>query len=73
MDFIDWLKIYPGYGFTLTSTPENTDKILNLFKKQKIEARVVGKVTNDNKMELSDHNQKKTLFDFKTDIITGIK
>jgi len=73
LDFIDWLKIYPGYGFTLTSAPENTDKILNLFKKQKVEARVVGKVTNDNVMTLVDDNQKKTLFDFKTDMITGIK
>ena len=73
MEFIDWLKIYPGYGFTLTSAPENTDKILNLFKQQKIEARVIGKVTNDNIMSLVDKNQKKTLFDFKTDIITGIK
>lgn len=73
LDFIDWLKIYPGYGFTLTSAPENTDKILNLFKKQKVEARVVGKVTNDNVMTLVDNNQKKTLFDFKTDMITGIK
>ncbi|HOC77944.1 MAG TPA: methanogenesis marker 2 protein [Methanofastidiosum sp.] len=73
LDFIDWLKIYPGYGFTLTSAPENTDKILNLFKKQKVEARVVGKVTNDNVMTLVDNNQKKTLFDFNTDIITGIK
>ncbi len=73
LDFIDWLKIYPGYGFTLTSAPENTDKILNLFKKQKVEARVVGKVTKDNVMTLVDNNQKKTLFDFNTDIITGIK
>ncbi len=73
LDFIDWLKIYPGYGFTLTSACENTDKILNLFKKQKIEARVIGKVTNDNIMTLVDKNKKKTLFDFKTDIITGIK
>ena len=73
MDFIDWLKIYPGYGFTLTSSPENTDKILSLFKNQKIEARVIGKVTNDNIMTLKDKNQKMTLFDFKTDIITGIK
>jgi len=73
LDFIDWLKIYPGYGFTLTSAPENTDKILNLFKKQKVEARVVGKVTKDNVMTLVDNNQKKTLFDLNTDIITGIK
>ena len=73
LDFIDWLKIYPGYGFTLTSAPENTDKILNLFKKQKVEARVVGKVTNDNVMTLVEKKKKKTLFDFNTDIITGIK
>jgi selenophosphate synthetase-related protein len=73
LDFIDWLKIYPGYGFTMTSSPENTDKILNLFNKQKIEARVIGKVTNDNTMTLVDKNNKKTLFDFRTDIITGIK
>ncbi|NMC76225.1 MAG: methanogenesis marker 2 protein [Candidatus Methanofastidiosa archaeon] len=73
LDFIDWLKIYPGYGFTLTSAPENTDQILNLFKKQKVEARVIGKVTDDNVMSLISDNQKKTLFDFKTDIITGIK
>ncbi|KYC46372.1 MAG: thiamine monophosphate kinase [Candidatus Methanofastidiosum methylothiophilum] len=73
IEFIDWLKIYPGYGFTLTSKQENTDKILNLFRKQKIEARVIGKVTNDNLMTLVDKNQKKTLFDFKSDIITGIK
>ena len=35
MDFIDWLKIYPGYGFSLTSSPENTDKILSLLKNKK--------------------------------------
>ncbi len=72
INFIDWLKIYPGYGFTLTSTSENTDKIIKLFKKQEIEAKVIGKVTNDNTMKLKYKNQNKTLFDFKTDIISGI-
>ena len=59
MDFMDWLKIYPDYGFTLKSAPENSDKILSLFKKQKIEAKIVGKVTNDNTMTIQDKNEKK--------------
>ncbi len=73
IDFIHWLKVYQGCGFVVTCEPGNSDNIISLFDSVGLEAGVAGKILDNNKLEISDGDVTKTLFDFDIDIITGIK
>ncbi|MHC1604532.1 MAG: methanogenesis marker 2 protein [Candidatus Methanofastidiosia archaeon] len=73
VDIVDWIKMYPGFGFILTSKNKNTKTILKLFKEAGVACSVIGKVTNGSKMIIKDNKESQILFDFSKDIITGIK
>ena len=62
-----------GIWFCVTSHPDHSKSIIELFNKVKIDANIVGKVTDDLKLKLTDNTHTRVLFDFKKDIITGIK
>ncbi len=34
LDLINWLKMYPGMGFVVTTKPENAEKVVNVFQKR---------------------------------------
>ena len=71
IDWISWFKMYPGSGFVLTSPPDSSDDCVSLLNKYHIDASIVGKVTNDKKLTLSDVKLTKTVFDFNKDKIMG--
>lgn len=71
IDWISWFKMYPGSGFVLTSSPDFSDECVSLLNKYHIDASIVGKVTNDKKLTLSDVKLTKTVFDFNKDKIMG--
>jgi len=71
VDTIQWLLAYQGYGFVLTCRPENSKRLMDLFKKVKVDAAVVGKVNDSSELVLRSGKKKKVLFDFSKDIITG--
>jgi putative methanogenesis marker protein 2 len=71
VDFIQWLKAYQGCGFVVCSKPENSKEVLTQFGSAGLIANVVGKVTDDRNLTISDGSKSQILFDFKTDIITG--
>jgi len=73
IDFIEWIKMYPGFGFIITCKEENTKEIISIFNSQNVEARAIGKVIEEKKMIITKGNDSVTLFDFEKDIITGIK
>ena len=71
MDWISWLKMYPGSAFVLTATDENTDELIKMLNKEHIDADCIGKVTDKPLLSMSYKNVTKTVFDFNSEIIMG--
>ena len=71
VDFIQWILSYMGCGFVFACPPENSARIIEIFKKVKCEGAVVGKVTDSPLFTLRSCGEEKLLFDFSKDIITG--
>jgi selenophosphate synthetase-related protein len=69
----EWLKVNPGFGYLLTTHPNLAKQALAIFKKQNIAAAVVGEITEDKQLVITDGKKKSTVFDFTKDAITGIK
>lgn len=72
-DFAQWLKAYQGCGFVVTCSPQNSDEVIRMFESVKLSAAVVGCVEDSSRLELEDGSDRRTLFDFKRDIITGCR
>lgn len=73
VDWIDWLKLYPGSGFVLTAEENNVNECLKLLEDVNITSKVVGNIIEDKKFYLTYRNQKEVLFDFDKDKIMGVK
>jgi len=73
VDWIDWLKLYPGSGFVLTAEENNVNECLKLLEDVNITSKVVGNIIEDKKFYLTYKNQKEVLFDFDKDKIMGVK
>ena len=71
VDFIQWILSYMGCGFVFACPPENSQRIIEIFRKVKCEGAVVGKVTDSSLFTLRSCGEEKLLFDFSKDIITG--
>ena len=69
----NWLKLYPGSGFVLTTSQKNVDELINLLENVNLTSRVVGEIIKEKIFYLSHNNQKEVLFDFSHDKIMGIK
>lgn len=68
-----WLKVYPGAGFVLTSTKNKIKRCIELLESVNITAAVCGEIIEENKLSLSYKGQEEILFNFKDDKIIGIK
>ncbi len=73
IELIDWLHCFQSFGFILAVRPENSEKVLKLFSNRNIDANIIGKVTNTDRVVLEHKGNQKVLFDFDTDEITGIR
>ncbi len=60
-----WLKVYPSYGFVMTSAPENTSKIIKIFKKEKIACHRVGVVISGSELKVKWHGIYHTIADWR--------
>lgn len=69
----DWLKMYPGSGFVLTTPLENVTDCIDLLEEVNITSGVVGEIIRDKIFYLSHGDQREVLFDFATDRITGVE
>jgi hypothetical protein len=63
-DFIDWLKIFPSYGFILGSSKINAYKIIDLFNKKGISSNIIGNVNESKRVILRYKGKEGILFDF---------
>ena len=72
IDFIQWLKIHPATGFIVSAPPENESEIIGLFEEARLTAANIGVIEDTQKLDICLEGECVTLFDFKTDVVTGI-
>jgi uncharacterized protein len=73
VEWEEWLKLYPGSGFVLTAKEENVDECIEILEKVNITTQVAGRITEEKLLKLTHEGQERTVFDFNSDIIIGIK
>jgi len=66
-----WVRAYPGFGVVLTAKPENASQCLKIFKERGVTASVIGEVTPNKKLTLTDGKREVEVFDFKVDSLSG--
>ncbi len=69
----DWLKVYPGFGFVLTAKEENVEECIKLLEEVNITTQVAGKIIEQRVLNLTHEGMERTVFDFTKDMIIGIK
>jgi hypothetical protein len=72
-DLVQWIRAYQGCGFVVTCPPDNSDEIIDMFEKVEVSASVVGSIDDSKKLSISSGDQRRVVFDFSDDIITGCK
>lgn len=72
VDFTQWLKVHPATGFIVTSLPENEAEVLRLFEGAGYRVAVIGSIEESSRLDICSGDECVTLFDFKTDVVTGI-
>jgi putative methanogenesis marker protein 2 len=72
VDFEQWLKVYPATGYILTAKPQDADECIQVFEDVGMVAAIIGKVDDGLKLDIYNKNERATVFDFRTDDITGI-
>ncbi len=72
LDFIQWLMVHPATGFIVTSLPENEREAVRLFEDAGYTAAVIGSIENTYRLDLCSNAERVTVFDFRTDVVTGI-
>ena len=68
----DWLICFQSFGFVLSVNPNNSEKVITLFREREITAAVIAKVIDGPVITLKSGSESKVLFDFRKDKITGI-
>lgn len=72
-DLIHWLLAYQGCGFVYSCDPSCSGEVIDRFAKAGCRGAVVGKVTEGPAVEIEYEGERRVLFDFSKDIITGCK
>jgi len=72
LELASWLKMYPGMGFVVTTQPENAEKVLEVFERRGLTARVIGQVTDARKLVIRQGSEETVLFDLEKECVTGI-
>jgi len=67
-----WLISFPTYAFWLTAAPEQADQCVDFFLSNKLDAAVVGEVTSDPVIALTQGAGRVEVMDLGTESITGL-
>ena len=62
VEWVDWLRSYPGSGFVFTASEDNCDYIKEYLSNYSIEAEVVGEVTDSNTLILNYQDKQAEVF-----------
>ena len=69
IEMIKWLKAYPGFGIVMTTN--KSDEVQAILKDAKMNSSVIGKVTNTNKLLITDNSEEIEIFNFKEICLSG--
>lgn len=72
IDFIQWLKVHPATGFLVTCTPEHESEVIGLFAGAGYSAACIGMIQDSHRLDICSSDECVTVFDFRTDVVTGI-
>jgi selenophosphate synthetase-related protein len=70
-DPFQWLLSYQGCGFVLTCLDGDLDEVLSGLRSSHLEAARIGSVVDGNRLELERDGDRRTLFDFSVEPLTG--
>lgn len=62
MEWVDWLRVYPGSGFVFTADEDYCGYIKEYLARFSIEAEVVGEISDSNSLYLTCHDEKIEVF-----------
>ena len=62
MEWVDWLRVYPGSGFVFTAQEDYCGYIKEYLARFSIEAEVVGEITDSNSLYLTYRDEKVEVF-----------
>jgi len=66
----NWLTTYPGMGFIIST--KQPLECLQLLRKHKLVAEIIGEITADKRIWLSYGEQRALFFDFKNESVFGV-
>ncbi|MGB4652469.1 methanogenesis marker 2 protein [Methanothrix sp.] len=69
---VEWLKMYPGMGFVVSTRPENQEAVLEVFTRRGLTARVIGRITEARRLIIRGRGEEAVLFDLAQESVTGI-
>jgi uncharacterized protein len=72
LDLSSWLKMYPGMGFVVTAKSEDAERVLEVFQRRGLTAKVIGQVTADRRLIIRKGLEDAVLFDLTRECVTGI-
>ncbi|RZN60405.1 methanogenesis marker 2 protein [Methanonatronarchaeum sp. AMET6-2] len=72
INLVDWIKMYPGMGFVVTTPPEKTNQAVEVFEESGLTGRKIGSVKDHRELIIHKDGEEETVFNFKKDKITGI-
>jgi len=70
-DPVHWLLCYQGCGFVLTCRPDDADDVVGGLETRGLAAAWIGNVTGGSCLELEMAGDRRTLFDFDREVLTG--
>lgn len=73
INFIEWLKMYPSYGFILSSNEKDVKELFDILFLKGYNVSIIGKVKKEKKVILSYQKEEGILFEFDKDSILGNK
>jgi selenophosphate synthetase-related protein len=65
--------MYQGMGFIVTTKPDNSAEVIEIFSKAGLTAARIGEITSDKKLTVKSGDDSLEFFDFNVDSITGVK
>lgn len=69
---VEWLKMYPGMGFVVSTRPEKQEAVLEVFTRRGLTARVIGRITEARRLIIRGGEEEAVLFDLAQECVTGI-
>lgn len=72
MEWVDWVRAYPGTGFILTSPQDISGECLRILRRAGLEAEVVGAVTDDMRIYVEMGEDRELFMDLKREHVTGM-